>query len=206
KPFVGSRVLEIGAGIGNLTRALLPRKLYCATDVNPDYLRLLTSTFGALPYVKVAPCDVEKPETFPRPDPPFDTCICLNVVEHVEHDLDALRNIRSALAPGGRAIVLVPNGPDLYSPLDEVLGHRRRYSKEMLEARAREAGFEVERMLGFNRLGSVAWFVNGKVLRRRHFGLVQIWLLNALSPILGLLDRVLPFPPLSHIAVLRNPA
>src|SRR6185436_9478524 len=62
KPFIGSRVLEIGAGIGNLTRALLPRKLYCATDVNPDYLRLLASTFGALPYVKVAACDVEKPE------------------------------------------------------------------------------------------------------------------------------------------------
>ena len=138
------------------------------------------------------------------PEPLFDTCICLNVVEHVERDVEALRNIRSALAPGGRAIVLVPNGPKLYSPLDEVLGHRRRYSKEMLESAARQAGFEVDRILGFNRLGSVAWFVNGKILRRRHFGLAQIWILNALSPILGVLDAVLPFPPLSHIAVLKR--
>jgi glycosyltransferase involved in cell wall biosynthesis len=205
KPFVGQRVIEIGAGIGNLTRALLPRKLYHATDINPDYLRLLGSTFGGLPYVRVVACDVERPETFPRPDPPFDTAICLNVVEHVEHDVAALRNIRSALAPGGRALILVPNDPRLYSSLDEVLGHRRRYGREQLETCAREAGFEVERILAFNRLGWVAWIVNGKILGRRHFGLVQIWLLNAMSPFLGVLDQILPIPPLSHIAVLRNP-
>ncbi len=38
----------------------------------------------------------------------MDTVICLNVLEHAEDDLGALRNIYSALLPGGRAIVLVP--------------------------------------------------------------------------------------------------
>ena len=54
-----------------------------------------------------------------------------------------------------------------------------------------------------NTLGSAAWWLNGKVLRRRHFGLGQVWLLNLVAPVLPLLDRVLPLPPLSLIAILR---
>ncbi len=44
----------------------------------------------------------------------------------------ALRNIYDALEPGGRAIILVPCGPELFGTLDEVLGHFRRYTPEQL--------------------------------------------------------------------------
>jgi hypothetical protein len=59
-------------------------------------------------------------------------------------------------------------------------------------------------MLQFNRFGSIAWFLNGKIMRRRVFGLGQIWILNMLTPILRRLDAVLPLPPLSLIAVLQQ--
>ncbi len=55
--------------------------------------------------------------------------VCLNVIEHVDDDVGALRNIRSVLAAGGRAIVLVPSGPWNFGTLDEVLGHKRRYTE-----------------------------------------------------------------------------
>jgi len=205
KPFCGSRVLEIGAGIGTLTRALLPRKLYYATDTNSEYLRRMASTFSSRPYLHVAYCDVTKPASFPRPPGLFDTAICLNVVEHIDRDVTALRNIASVLCHGGRALVLTPNSPWLFSSLDRVLGHHRRYSRLLLKKRCEAAGFKVERIIPFNRFGTLAWFLNGKILRRRYFGLGQIWLLNMLTPILKLLDRILPLPPLSLIAVLRKP-
>ena len=134
----------------------------------------------------------------------YDTVICLNVIEHVPDDRAALSNIREALAPGGRAIVLVPQGQWNFGTLDEVLGHRQRYSKEGLRRLAADAGLEVERILDFNRTGTAAWFLNGKLLRRRSFGLLQIKLLNLLTPLFRLVDSLVPLPALSLIAVMKR--
>lgn len=206
KPFVGTRVLEIGAGIGNLTRQLLPRPRYVASDINPEYLATLRRTFGGRRGVAVAPCDVTDPRSFPRPTGLFDTAICLNVIEHIRDDVQAFRNLSAVLTPGGRAIILVPNVPFLYSPLDAAVGHYRRYTRRLLAERGRRAGFEVERIISFNRLGVIAWFLNAKLLRRQHFAEGQIWILNLLTPILKYLDLVLPLPSLSLIGILRKPA
>jgi hypothetical protein len=130
--------------------------------------------------------------------------VCLNVMEHVEDDLGTLRNIFSVLGGGGRAIILVPCGPGLYGTLDEVLGHCRRYTEDQLVRVAQRAGFRVEKVLKFNRPGVVAWWLNGRVLRRRTFGLAQVRMLNLLTPIFRLLDSWLLLPPLSLIAILRK--
>jgi 2-polyprenyl-3-methyl-5-hydroxy-6-metoxy-1,4-benzoquinol methylase len=205
RPFCGRRILEIGGGVGNLTLQLVPRRKFVVSDINPLYLQTLQSLRFGRPYLDVQYCDVSEAASFPRDPDGFDTAVCLNVIEHVEMDRQALINIRSVLQPGGRAIILVPQGPWNFGTLDEVLGHHRRYTKASLSAVAREAGFEVERLLEFNRVGTIAWFLNGRVLRRRSFGLVQIKILNLLVPWMRLLDRLLPVPPLSLIAVLRPP-
>ncbi|MEZ5290840.1 MAG: bifunctional glycosyltransferase/class I SAM-dependent methyltransferase [Vicinamibacterales bacterium] len=206
RPYCGQRVLEIGGGVGNLTLQLVPRPTFVVSDINPLYLRTLRSLQHDRPYLGVHYCDVNDLATFPRRGDGFDTVICLNVVEHVERHIEALRNIREALAPGGRAIILVPQGAWNYGTLDTVLGHERRYSRESLAAAATEAGFEVDEMLSFNRIGTIAWFLNGRVLRRATFGLLQIKVLNVLMPLIRAVDPFLPIPPLSLIAILRRPA
>jgi hypothetical protein len=50
----------------------------------------------------------------------------------------------------------------------------------------------------------LAWWLNGRVLKRRTFGLGQIRMLNMLTPAFRLVDSWLPLPPLSLIAILRN--
>ncbi len=205
RPFVGNRVLEIGAGTGNLTAQLIPRHKYWSTDINPLYLMYLENVGRNRPYMTVGFTDAEKAESYPQ-DQNFDTVICLNVVEHLADDRGALMNIRSALEPGGRAIILVPCGPQLYGTLDEVLGHHRRYTKKSLAAVISAAGFELEKFLEFNRVGVIAWWLNGRVLHRRIFGLWQIKLLNLMTPIFRMIDGILPLPPLSLIAVIRKPA
>jgi glycosyltransferase involved in cell wall biosynthesis len=203
RPYCGQKILEIGSGTGNLTRQLIPRGLYVASDVNPLYLHTLRGLTADRPYLDVTLTDVTRGDSFPKVDGGFDTVVCLNVIEHVEDDRAALRNIHSVLAKGGRAIVLVPQDPRLMGTLDEVLGHHRRYTEATLQLAAVESGFEVKELVRFNRVGTPAWWLNGKLLRRREFGLVQILALNALTPIFRLVDRLLPFPPLSLIAVLE---
>ena len=203
RPYVGDRVLEVGAGTANMSVNLMPRSVYWATDVNPHYLEYLTTLRATRPYLRVAYTNAEEKDSFPT-DQSFDTVVCLNVVEHVKDDVAALRNIRDALSDEGRAIILVPCGPSLYGTLDEVLGHYRRYTTEQLVSVAIQAGFRVEEMLKFNRAGVPAWWLNGRILRRKTFGLGQIRLLNLLTPIFRLVDSWAPLPPLSIIAILRK--
>jgi glycosyltransferase involved in cell wall biosynthesis len=203
RPFVGRRVLEIGAGTGNMSVHLMPRSVYWATDVNPHYLDYLLTLRATRPYMRVAHTNAMERETYPRRQS-FDTVVCLNVVEHVENDLQALENIWDVLEEGGRAIILVPYGPALYGTLDEVLGHFRRYTQDQLVAVAEKARFRVEQVLKFNRPGVPAWWLNGRILHRRTFGLGQIRILNLLTPLFRLIDGWLPLPPLSIIAILRK--
>src|SRR5262249_7517541 len=141
RPFVGSRVLELGAGIGSLTRHLARQRLrYVATDVESEHLARLRTQFQSRPNLEIRPCDLTNPEDFTPFLDQMDTVICLNVVEHVQNDRTAFLNIASALIKGGRAIILVPEGQSVYGSLDAVLGHHRRYSQEELREKMEQAG------------------------------------------------------------------
>lgn len=184
---------------------LMPRTVYWATDVNPHYLDYLVTMRNSRPYMRVGFTNAMDGESFPKGQS-FDTVVCLNVVEHIEDDVRAMRNIWTSLSDSGRAIILVPCGPSLYGSLDEVLGHFRRYTETSLVKVCEEAGFRVEQVLKFNRAGAPAWWLNARILRKKTFALGQIRMLNVLTPIFRLVDPVLPFPPLSLIAILRKQA
>jgi SAM-dependent methyltransferase len=204
RPFLGTRLLEIGSGTGNLTRRLVPRDVYVASDVNPLYLKTLENLTSDRPYLAAQYTDVTDLASYPNLAGGFDSVVCLNVIEHVDDDLGALRNIRSVLTEGGRAVVLVPQGPWNFGTLDEVLGHKRRYTEASLRRVAAEAGLEVKQIIHFNRVSSFPWFLNGRVLRKKEFGLLQIKIVDWITPISRVIDRFLPFPPLSLIAVMER--
>lgn len=204
REFCGNRVLEIGSGVGNITRHLIPRPEYVASDVNPLYLQALQTLTHDRPYLEATYCDVTDPQSFPNSPDGFDTVICLNVIEHVSDDRAALNNIKRALAANGRAVVLVPQGQWNFGSLDEVLEHKRRYSKNTLQALAADCGMRIVRLIELNRVGTLAWFLNGKLMRRRTFGLFQIHMLNWLTPLFRAIDTFLPWPSLSLIAVMER--
>lgn len=204
-PDAGRRVLEIGAGIGNVTLNVLPRDRYLATDVNPNYLHYLSNLATGKPYLDVAKVDVERPEDFAGLVGGFDTVICLNVLEHVADPAQALANLVSALAPGGRLLLYVPAGQGLYGSLDEALGHRCRYSRAMLRREIETAGLVVERLQGFNRFSVPGWWINGKLLRRRNFSRLQLKLVDVLVPVLRRVDRIFPWRGLGLFCVARKP-
>ena len=202
----GQRLLEIGSGVGNLTRKLVPRTQYVASDINPLYLDALAALSLERPYLSSSYCDVTDIGSFPRLESGFDTVVCLNVIERLDADRAALCNMRSVLAEGGRAVILVPHNQWNFGTLDVVMGHRRRYSRESLRQAAEDAGFVVTDIFEFNRIGTPVWFFNGTILRRDTVGLFQIWMLDLLTPLFRRVDRLLPLPGLSLIAVLERSA
>ena len=206
RPLLGARVLELGAGIGNMTQHLARgRKIYVASDIDQEHMARLRVRFRGRPNLEIRQCDLSDAGDFQPMRGMFDSVVCLNVMEHVEDDLGALRNIFSALRPGGRAVILVPQDQKAFGTLDEVLGHCRRYSEEQLRARMEEAGFEVERVLYFNRVTRPAWRFNGQVLKRRSVGRLQLGIFDVLVPLWRRIDGYFPWPAVSLIAVGRVP-
>ncbi|MDA0745014.1 MAG: glycosyltransferase [bacterium] len=205
KPWVGEHVLEIGAGLGNLSSKMLPREAYTASDLDPLYLDYLKSRFNNNPTVDVRKVDLENTEDFNEIEGRFDSIICLNVLEHVNKSDLALQNMYRALTPGGTAIILVPQGQWLYGSLDRVLEHHLRYSRKQLIEKCTAAGFEMEKVFTFNRMGLWPWFINGKIFRRKRFNKLQLKFFDTFVWLWRRLDRFLPWPGLSVVGIARKP-
>jgi len=206
RPYVGSRVLEIGAGMGNMTRQLCPRrKLYVATDLSPEYAEHLRNVFRHRPLLCVHQLDATRPEDFVRFERQMDTVVCLNVLEHIEDDASALRSIRTLLVPGGRLILLVPNDPRAYGTVDREIGHFRRYTPETLRKVTTEAGYEVEDILRFNRASMPGWRVTGQILKARTLSRMSLRVFDRFVWLWRRIDRVLPWEPASIIAIAKRP-
>ncbi|HZL56997.1 MAG TPA: glycosyltransferase [Bryobacteraceae bacterium] len=205
-PYVGTRVLEIGSGIGNLTRNLCPkRKLYVATDIDPEYLEQLRKRFQHRPAVRICKLDAECPDDFQPFEGQLETVICLNVLEHLKDDRRVLESIRTVLAPGGRLILLVPNGPAAFGTLDEALGHYRRYTREHLATLLAQTGYELQAMLQFNRVSWPGWRFTGQVMKSRGLSQMGMRVFDRFVWLWRRIDQKLPWEPCSIIAIARRP-
>ena len=133
-----------------------------------------------------------------------DSILCSNVLEHIDDDAQAIRNMKAILRQGGRLVLVVPAGAWLYGNMDSALEHRRRYTKQKIVALLSAEGFIIETVFSMNKAGVLGWWLNGKVLRRRSLGKVQLKLFNALVPVFRLVDPLLPWTGLSLVVVAKT--
>src|SRR5690348_14329206 len=109
RQYLGDTVLELGAGIGNLAGRLMGRRLnYVAAEKDPLYLHALKNRFLRTPNVSVQKLDPERPDDFREAGGPFDTVLCINVLEYVQDPKSVLHSANASLKPGGNIVVLVP--------------------------------------------------------------------------------------------------
>ena len=207
-PFLGRRILEVGAGIGNMSEQFLEGRpeLLVATDTDPYYRDRLSQRFAERPEVVVEQLSMPDADAGPRfAKYRLDTVLATNVVEHIADDVGTVRTMRELLTPGGRAIILVPALQVLYGEMDRELGHFRRYSRGSLASVMERGGLTVERMIWFNRLGIFGWWFNGRVRKVKRIPLDQLRAFDRMVPILRL-ERFLPLPfGQSLIAIGRAP-
>src|SRR6266567_4160845 len=82
QPYVGQRVLEVGAGSGTMTRFLYGRELIVATDRETPYLDRLRNAFRRRPGMLVDRLDLDRDDALALAGHEFDTILCINVLEH----------------------------------------------------------------------------------------------------------------------------
>lgn len=165
EPHLGNRILDIGSGLGNHLQFFEGRDLTCL-DLSPECVARLEKEFGGTnrDFVAGDICDDNVAESLSSKG--IDTVTCLNVLEHIEDDRQALTNIHKVLKPtGGTFIVIVPAHEFLYGEMDSLAGHYRRLSKGQLSGLLRECGFEVEVARYVNAIGAFGWFINGRIMK-----------------------------------------
>lgn len=204
RPYMGDRVLEVGAGIATLTSQFIPRELYVATESNPHCLRYLQSFSFGKPYLHVLHMNPGDAEQFDGLQENFDTALVVNMLDRVADDQAVLKNIWSALQPGGRALVFVPQNPKLFGELDTALRRRERYTRAQLQQSLAAAGFEVEEIVDFNRFSVPGWWLNGKLLRRNKISRLQLKAVDVAMPLLSRMDALYPWKGLSLVGIGRK--
>jgi 2-polyprenyl-3-methyl-5-hydroxy-6-metoxy-1,4-benzoquinol methylase len=164
--YLGRRVIEVGCGMGNFTRLLLDRELIVAVDVEPRCIERLEEAYSGRANLRAFVCDAASREFRDLARFRPDTCVCLNVLEHVPDDEAALYSMACVLPPGGSVVLLIPAFQSLYGPIDRNLGHYRRYSRAAIHRLARSAGLCVKQTHYFNAIGFFGWWTNSHLLRR----------------------------------------
>jgi SAM-dependent methyltransferase len=141
----GARILDAGCGSGRNLVEFARFGTVTGVEPAPESLALAqargvgTVVGGGL-------------EGLPFADSSFELATVLDVIEHLDDDVGALRELRRVVTPDGRLLVTVPCYPLLWSSHDVVNHHRRRYTRRSLHRAARLAGWEPVRTLHFNML------------------------------------------------------
>ncbi|MGN7611502.1 class I SAM-dependent methyltransferase [Magnetococcales bacterium HHB-1] len=157
------RVLEVGAGMGAFSELLLPY-VEQLDLIEPDkrLTTILQDKFHDNHAVEVTSSTVE--EHFAHSKfKLYDAIIMINVLEHIEDDLNTLIACRHRLKPDGVLLQFVPAMPFLFSEIDRLLGHYRRYTKPSLAMVLKQAGFTLHTIRYFDLLGVVPWFFVNKI-------------------------------------------
>ena len=159
-PHIGRRVLEVGSGLGLITSELV-RRGHEVTALEPDpslFARAMQSESPARRLNSTLPGSGVTEQ--------FDTVLYVNVLEHIENDIEELRAARERLAPGGTVVIFVPAMPSLYGSMDAVSGHFRRYRREELRSVMRGSGLRVARLHNFDAVGVAPYWLSYRVMRR----------------------------------------
>ncbi|MCJ7615793.1 MAG: glycosyltransferase, partial [Desulfobacterales bacterium] len=174
RPFLGNKVLEVGAGIGTMTLEFLPRNHYTCLEIDALHMITLKNMFMNKPNVDVINVDIEEIEEIRTVNRAYDSVLCLNVLEHLQNDSVALKNMNELLVEGGRLVLVVPNCPKLYNSLDIALGHIKRYKVKDIEKLLTSSGYKIRELKTFNKISMLGWFLNGNLLKRKHFSKIQL--------------------------------
>jgi SAM-dependent methyltransferase len=204
-PWVGRRVLEIGAGVGTMSAFLTDRERVVLSDTNAGYLERLRMRFAGHQQVRIEALRLPATNGDLQAER-LDTIICLNVLEHVRDDELSLTSMFQLLQPGGRLVLLVPSLPAIYGTLDRALGHFRRYTPSELRTKYAAAGLRMRHLEYFNMAGIPGWWFTGRVLKRELIPTGSLRWYDALVPLFRL-ERFLPWRlGQSLIAVGERPA
>lgn len=197
-------VLDIGSGLGDIAQQF---KEPCIdevifSDYDPLMLKALRERNFSLKKYSVLPLDITDTDLLKRHSSGIaDTITCVNVLEHIEQDITALKHMKHFLKKGGRVVIFVPALQNIYGTLDRLVDHHRRYTKKTLGTVVQKAGFIVKDSYYMNMFGILTWFLAGRILKQKEFHKEACHLLDKIVPTLRALES-LGNPPLGQSLIM----
>jgi SAM-dependent methyltransferase len=194
-PFCKGRILEIGSGIGNISQFFLNENASVTlSDIRENYCNQLKVRFSDSNTLEdvllINLTDPEFEAKYRHYEKRFDTVFALNVVEHIQDDVLALKNCKFLLKDGGTLLILVPAFQSLYCGFDLELGHYRRYTRKTLRRVYEENQFQIEYSRYFNAMGILGWIFSGKILKKKTIPEGQMGIYNKLVPVFRIIDKI----------------
>lgn len=188
KKYLKGDILEVGCGIGNFTKSLKKYGQLFAIDINEVYIKEVAKLIDG----RAGFGNIEEGKYF-FGNRKFDVVVCINVLEHIKGDDEALKNLYKLLKKGGFLILLVPAHQSLFGKIDESIGHIRRYAKDELVKQLANFGFRIINCRKLNFLGAIGWFLAGRVLKESLVDENKIKVFNFIAPfVLPLEDLIEP--------------
>jgi SAM-dependent methyltransferase len=191
-PYLGDDPVEIGSGTGTNAALLLASGLRRLTvsEPDPELVQRLRDRFADDERVTVRELDL-----LDAPRARYSAFLALNVLEHIDDDVAALRAAARLVRPGGAVVVFVPAFPFAMSEFDRAIGHHRRYTKAAARRAFAGAGLRVEELRYVNAPGLAAWTVGMRFLRMRpREGVVLRGWDRAVVPLARRIEKRLPPP------------
>ena len=190
-PYLGDRVLDVGAGFGAVTERLAVGRHMVALDASETCCLALHERFRRTPNVQVVRGDLTAIAT----DDVFDSVVMTNVLEHIYDDAGTLATLRGHLKRGGNVVLYVPALNGYFTAWDRNVGHYRRYSKRRLAGVMSEAGLTLRDLRYVNVLGLASWPFSGRMLKAGDSaaGPLDLWDRYA-TPLTRAMERRLKMP------------
>jgi SAM-dependent methyltransferase len=195
-PFLRGAVVEVGAGIGQMTGHLVKLPgLHRTVAVEPDskFCSRHRAQFPGHELVEGTVANLPAGTA-------WNALLSINVLEHIRDDEEELKRYAGLLRERRGALCLfVPARPELYAPIDKDFGHFRRYARAELREKLVGAGFEIERLHYFNCVGYLAWWLNFCLLKKRCFDCKKVRLHDkVIFPIVHAFESRIIRPPIGQ--------
>lgn len=205
-PHLKGRIVEIGAGTGNFSELLVPvASELSLVEPSAGPFGILETRFGNAGHVTASRTEALDWALSAETDS-ADTVVMINVLEHIEDDARLLRELARILAPGGRLCLYVPAMMVLFSEIDRVFGHFRRYGFRELRDRLHETGFDIHAARWMDTLGAPIWFVMCRLMRSTTFNPSLASAYDRLAiPVLRGVEGVIPPPFGKNLLFLCEP-
>ena len=195
RPYLKGAGTEIGAGVGNFSRYLRPFHTQLdLVEPSPVQQPALQSLYKDDPGVGVYAQSIEAYRQ-QAGDASRDNFYLINVLEHIEDDGAALSDMKAMLRDGGHVCIFVPALPFLYSKLDELFGHYRRYTKDELTRKMTDGGLEIVACKYMDMLGVPAWGLINTMLGSTNLNPRMVTIYDTLCvPVTRAVEAVIPAP------------
>jgi len=158
----GQSVVDIGCGSAFLAN-ILKASGKNVVGIEPNSgMRALAAQIN--PEIVIMPGNAEDVDVLLQN--PVDSIVMIDVLEHIEKDIEQIKKVKNALKNDGEFVFVVPSYPFLYGKRDKEMGHYRRYTKKTLRKVIEAGGLHIEHMRYWNVLGVLPYVISEKILRK----------------------------------------